>query len=124
MLCTWKDINKYFKVGDTVYACAYKYNRDKEGRQYFQKPVLGKLVLGRNKSEEEYYQRTGRETEPNFFVPFKKNGKDLAWSKVVSIYSRYFTTDEEESREFYNNLIKEQIAWHESEINKLKEDLL
>ena len=32
MLCTWKDINKYFKVGDTVYACAYKYNRDKEGR--------------------------------------------------------------------------------------------
>lgn len=124
MLYTWEDVKEHFKVGDTVYACAYKYNRDKEGRQYFQKPVLGKLVLGRTLSEEEYYERTGRKTEPNFFVPLKKNGKDLAWSKVVSIYSRYFTTDEEESKEFYNDLIQKQIAWHESEIDKLKEDLL
>lgn len=124
MLYSWDDVKKHFKVGDTVYACAYKYNRDKEGRQYFQKPILGQLVLGRNKTEEEYYQRTGRETEPNYFVPFKKNGEDLAWSKIVTIYSRYFTTDEEESKKFYNDLIKEQIAWHESEISKLREDLL
>lgn len=124
MLYTWEDVKKHFKVGDTVYACAYEYKRDKEGRRYFQKPVLGKLVLGRTLSEEEYYERTGRKTEPNYFVPFKKNGKDLAWSKVVSIYARYFTTDEEESKEFYNDLIQKQISWHESEIDKLKEDLL
>lgn len=124
MLYTLEDVKKHFKVGDVVYACAYKYNRDKEGRQYFQKPILGKLVLGRTLSEEGYYERTGRKTEPNFFVPFKKNGKDLAWSKVVSIYSRYFTEDEEDSKEFYNDLIQKQITWHESEIDKLKEDLL
>lgn len=124
MLYTWEDVKEHFKVGDSVYACAYKYNRDKEGRQYFQKPILGKLVLGRSETEEDYYARTGRKTEPNYFVPFKKNGKDLAWSKVVTIYSRYFTDDEEESKEFYNDLIQKQISWHESEIDKLKGDLL
>lgn len=124
MLYSWKDINEHFKVGDTVYACAYKYNKDKEGRQYFQKPILGKLVLGRTEAEGEFYLRTERKIEPHYFVPFKKNGKDLAWSKVVSIYARYFTTDEEESKEFYNDLIQKQISWHESEIDKLKEDLL
>lgn len=121
---SWKDVGEHFKVGDIVYACAYKYNKYKDGRQYFQKPILGKLVLGRNEAEAEYYQRTGRKSEPNYFVPFKKNGKGLAWSKIVTIYSRYFTTDEEESKKYYNDLIKEQIAWHESEINKLREDLL
>lgn len=124
MLYSWKNVKEHFKVGDTVYACAYQYNRDKEGRQFFQKPILGKLVLGRSETEEAYYERTDRKTEPNYFVPFKKNGKDLAWSKVVTIYSRYFTDDEEESKEFYNDLIQKQIAWHESEIDKLKEDLL
>lgn len=85
---------------------------------------MGKLVLGRTESEGEFYLRTERKIEPHYFVPFKKNGKDLAWSKVVSIYSRYFTADEEESKEFYNDLIQKQIAWYASEIDKLKEDLL
>ena len=124
MLYSWKNVQEHFKVGDIVYACAYQYNRDKEGRQYFQKPILGKLVLGRNEAEANYYAKTGREAAPNYFVPFKKNDKDLAWSKVVTIYSRYFTDNEEESKEFYNDLIQKQIAWHELEIDKLKEDLL
>lgn len=42
----------------------------------------------------------------------------------VFIHTSYFTDSKEESVEFYSDLINKQIAWHKSEIDKLKENLL
>lgn len=123
MVVTWGNIEKYFKVGDIVYACAYKPTSDKESRHNYQKPIRGILVLDNSEDkcrirEEKGYKR------PRYFVPFKKNDKDLAWSKAVTVYSRYFTDNEKECKEYYNKLIRDQIQWHQKEIERLKDEFI
>lgn len=123
MMISYADINNNFRLDDEVWACAYKPTNNKEGRSNYSRPIRGRLVAENTKSRDEFRRSRGY-ADIRAFVPYKKNGKDLAWSKAVTIYSRYFTFSEEECKEFYNNLIKEQIAWHEQEIAKLKEELL
>ena len=81
------------------------------------------LVLDSSKEKCERRERLGHK-EPRYFVPFKKNGKDLAWSRAVTIYARCFTESESECIEYFNNLIREQIQWHQSEIERLKSEIL
>lgn len=123
MMISYGEVNDNFKLDDEVWACAYKPTTNKEGRSNYSKPIRGRLVAESTKSRDEFRRSRGY-TDIMAFVPYKKNGKDLAWSKAVTIYSRYFTYSEKECREFYNDLIKQQILWHEQEIAKLKEELL
>lgn len=123
MVVTWGDVKDHFKVGDIVYACAYTPTYNKEGRHNYQKPIRGMLVLDNSEERCEKRAKAGYD-EPRYFVPFKKNGKDLAWSKAVTVYSRYFTDDENESKEYYNKLVREQLHWHQAEIEKLKEEFV
>lgn len=123
MVVTWHNVSKYFKIGDIVFACAYKPTSDKESKHNYQKPIIGMLVLDSSLAKCKEREKKGY-TEPRYFVPFKKNGKDLAWSKAVTIYARYFTDNEMESKAYYNKLIMEQIQWHQSEIEKLKEEFV
>lgn len=123
MIVTWNDVKDYFKAGDIVYACAYQPTSNKEGKHNYQKPIRGMLVLYSTEAKCREREQKGY-TEPRYFVPFKKNGKDLAWSKAVTVYARYFTDDENECREFYNGMISKQIRWHQYEIEKLKEEFV
>lgn len=117
------DVDKYFKVGDTTYACAYEYTHDKNGKSKHQKPIRGMFTAGDTEAKNNEYIAKGQ-TSIRYFVPFKKNGVDLAWSKAVSRYSRYYTSTLSECNELYNKLIQENINWHEREIEKLREDLV
>ena len=121
-----------FKTGDIVYACAYKYASNKDNKLNYQKPILGKLTLGKTQKEDEmrsdaayvpYSNFEGCKERPSFFVPFGKNGT-LVWSKAVSVFSRHFSYTEKEAIEFYNASIQEKINWHLKEIEELKEDLI
>lgn len=123
MVVTWGDVKEYFKVGDIVYACAYKPTSDKESRHNYQKPIRGILVLDSSEAKCKVREEKGY-TEPRYFVPFKKNGKDLAWSRAVTVYARYFTDNEVECIEYYNKLIKEQIQWHQNEIERLEKEFI
>lgn len=117
------EVKKHFNVGDTVYACAYKYTRDKEQKVFHQKPIAGMLMAG--KTEPKHNQRLaigGNVIE--YFVPFKKNSTELAWSKAVSVTARNYASTYTECVELYNSLIKNAIIWHINEIEKLRGDLL
>ena len=64
------------------------------------------------------------QTNIRYFVPLKKNGVDLSWSKAVTIYARCYATTQQECIALYNRLIQDSIEWHEQEIKKLEKDLL
>ena len=121
----YMDVAKNFKAGDTVWACAFNYTHDKEGRSLHQEPVLGKFMLCSTQAKhDDKLKRYPDYTYPEYFVPFKKNGVDLAWSKAVHMHSRCYATTEEECVDLYNNLIGNAIDWHRSEIDALERMLL
>lgn len=123
MIIDYTDVNNVFKLDDIVYAFAYKPTSDKEGKSKYSKPVRGRLVAGGTALKD---AEARKRLNPfiRYFVPFKKNGIDLAWSKAVTIYARQFSLDEDECKKCYNELIQKQIFWHEQEIKKLEKDLL
>lgn len=117
------DVNKYFNLGDIAYACAYEYTHDKNGKCKYQKPIRGMFTAGDTEAKNNEYISKGQ-TNIRYFVPFKKNKEDLAWSKAVTIYARCYATTQQECITLYNKLIQANIDWHEHEIEKLRKDLL
>ena len=101
--------NNLWHVGDTVWACAYTFN--KEGTmQYFQKPVRG--MLSRISQSNDPYLIPGKANlMPLYFIPFKSNGAELAWSKSVKAINRHYADTEEECNELYNMLIQKRLNW-------------
>lgn len=120
---TWGDVKNVFKVDDEVWACAFQPTSDKEGKHNFSKPIRGRLVCGNTESSDKYRRDKGYK-DVAYFVPYKKNGIDLAWSKAVTIYARYFSKTEQESIDFYNKLVQEHIDWLTKEAESLKSLLI
>lgn len=90
---------------------------------YTRPPVRGMFTLG--KSVEDTKRRTNRgDTKIEYFVPFKKNSNELAWSKAVLMHSRCYASTYEECVVLYNKLISNAINWHMYEISKLEQDLI
>lgn len=112
-----------FYIGDEVWACDFKYAHDKESRHLYQKPILGKLMAGRTEELHKRCVASGTATV-KYFVPFKKNGTELAWSKAVTVYSRKYATSKQECIKMFNELIESDIKWHENEIKALKKELI
>lgn len=83
----------------------------------------GRLVCGNTESSDKY-RRDKDYKDVAYFVPYKKNGIDLAWSKAVTIYARYFSKTEQESIDFYNKLVQEHIDWLTKEAESLKSLLI
>lgn len=122
---SYVEARKAFLPGDEVWACAYSYDGNKEGRLYFQEPVLGKITCRNTESaEKRELQDTSTWHQPNYFVPYKKNGRDLAWSKAVSIGARCYAFSKEECIELYNELIQENINWHLNAIHELQDAMI
>ena len=112
-----------FKSGTEIWACAFEYSGSKESKHLYQKPIKGKLTTHNTESYNNKAKESGK-TAVNYFVPYKKNGKDLAWSKAVHISSRCYATSERECNELFNDLIQQQIAWHQKQIDELEKDLI
>lgn len=123
MTVSGSEINGNFISGDIVYACAFSSSKDKNGNHYVKKPVRGMLTCGKTKAMDSFYVERGC-TEPSYFVPFKMNGKDLYWSKAVSVYFHYLSSTEEESKQFYNKLINDYIESLSCEIDRVKKELI
>lgn len=112
------------KVGDTVWACAYKLGSDVESMRYIQRPIKGVLTTSKDKKNNDNFMALG-ETDTGYiqyFVPYKKNGVDLSWSKAVSIYSRKIATTEEEAISLYNKLIDDYVEYFTEKIEEIKKD--
>ena len=117
------DAKKIFKPEDEVWACAFKYQHSKEGKRFFQKPVLGRLMCGNTLEKHLNCIRDCR-CYLNYFVPYKKNSNQLAWSRAVEIYSRMYATSEAECIQLYNSMIAENINWHTKAIEELRKEFV
>lgn len=108
--------------GQVIWACAYELNSKGTGKLGYSKPIQGMLMLGDTESSHDWNEKHGYKT-PRYFVPFKKNNKDLAWSKAVSIYSRRYADSKEECLEYFKDIINEEIKIHKERIRVLEEEL-
>lgn len=121
-----RNVYEYFKVGDIVWACAFARTRDANQMLLRQEPILGMLTACNKKKEEQDVQNGNVYKNIFYFVPFKKNCKaysldNLAWTRAVRIHSRKYATTEKECVELYNELIDEEINYHENLIDEIKE---
>ena len=125
MKYTNNTIRQHKKIGDIIWACAYKPNGKKEGKALYQKPVKGQFVMGYTESMHEdnmkrYANSYKGLTDPwTYFVPYKKNG-ELAWSKAVHISSRNYADTYEECVEMYNAKLDTCINWHKEAIAQIE----
>lgn len=119
-----RDVRSNFTVGDSVWACAYSFASNKETKTLYQEPIRGEFTAGRNISHNDVVLKRcadmGIVPEISYFVPYKKNGTGLAWSKAVETSSRMYATTYDECVELYNDKIEEYIKWCEDQIDELK----
>ena len=111
-----------FKNGDIVWACAYDKSESKEANILKQLPIKGKLMVCRTDEATNKILNIRPNISVAYFVPFKKNGTDLAWSKAVRVNSRMYATTYEESVEQYNDKIESYINWYKENIKDLEND--
>lgn len=124
-LTGYLEIKEKLHCGDVMWACAFCYNMSKEGNILSQKPVLGMITAASNPVDNDRKLKGGSEgVKPHYFVPFKKNGKDLSWSRVVQLTNRKYASTEEECKEIYNSLLQENIDWHKSKITELEKEMV
>ena len=122
-------ITETFKKKDNlhkiVWACAYEHTNSKNEKYLYCKPTKGMLTALSFNFESEAHNTN---SYPLYFVPFRKNAKDLtlenlAWSKAVHLTARCYADTEAESIEQYNELvlasIKEVLPIIQKDTNEL-----
>lgn len=112
---------KNIKPGTKIWACAYRFHKDKEMMGLIQEPVYG-ITRGISVA---WGDDDLNETYSSFFVPFRKGSdSQLAKSKEVSIYARCFADTYEECIELYNKLVNERVDWFLKRAEETREDLI
>lgn len=109
--------------GMTIYACAYEHNDSFTNKRFSQKPVLGMLTKARTERLHKELMQKFTNNYAHYFVPFGKSGK-LLWSKAVEIRNRKYADTEQECKDLYNNLVKNEIKFHEKLIDEIQKDLI
>ena len=124
MKCVKYDkVDNYYKEGDTVWAYAFDYAKDKNSKHLFQKPIRGMLTLGNSETDCERRRKNGY-TSIKYFVPFKKDGVSLSWSKAVSVYSRCFTDTYDDCVVLYNKEVKDIESWLQSKLEEVRKEYI
>ena len=120
----------YLSAGDTVWGYHHRYSGNKEGMALKQVPIFGMITVGYTQaSNDRMLEIMSKENislnkGAQYFTPFKKNGKDLAWSKAVRFHSRSYAETKDDAIRLYNDLIRQSIKWHQDEIEKLMKDMV
>lgn len=109
----YRDIAEKRKIepGTQIWACAYEFDNSKMQMRFIQKPVFGEIDG----------DKWGR---GHYFIPYKKNGKDLATSKRVSIESRQFADTYEECVGLYNRLVQDKIDMFMKRVGETRADFI
>jgi hypothetical protein len=119
------NIRKKDNLHKIVWACAYEHTSSKNEKHLYCKPTKGMLTALSFSDEIEAHCTN---SYPLYFIPFRKNAKDLtlenlAWSKAVHLTARYYADTEAESIEQYNELvlasIKEVLPIIQKDTNEL-----
>lgn len=113
------DFQTTFKPNDVVWACGFRETDNKNDILINCPPTKGKLMCAKTEQTHDFIVNNTPNPKITFFVPFKKNKKELAWSKAVSIWSRSFATTEDDCRDLYKSLIDDAITNHQNRISEL-----
>lgn len=84
----------------------------------FSEPVRG--VLSNVRYESCYDDKEFASKPVEYFVPYKKRGDGLAWSKAVSIYNRHFAKTEDAAIKYFNAAIDDAIKGCNTIIQQLE----
>lgn len=107
------ETSKYnWKCGDIVWACAFAFDNTHAKLGVHQVPIRGKLTFDRHGA-------VNSQIAPRYFIPLTKDGKNLALSKAVSLYSRDIADTEGEAWEIYDKRMLECVEWHYSKAQEL-----
>lgn len=109
-------------VGQIAWGYAFRETEDKEELRYIQTPVKGIFARTNkpNKGEDPTIPRRPDEYG-TYFIPFKKNSNELAWSRAVATSSRAYADTYEDAVKGFNKKIDETIAHHMVLIKKREE---
>ena len=107
----YRNIRKKDNLHKIVWACAYEHTSSKNEKYLYCKPTKGMLTALSFSDKTETHSTN---SYPLYFVPFRKNAKDLtlenlAWSKAVNLSARCYADTEAESIEQYNELVLASI---------------
>lgn len=95
-----------------VWAYAFELTHTKEGSYLSCKPTKGKVICGRTQAKHDSVINSGAERfSLSYFVPFKKDGVNLSWSKAVELSSRKYAFTEEECNQLYNKSVDKAVNW-------------
>lgn len=112
--------------GTECWASAYEMTKAKDKPYCRQVPVLGLAHRARALPSDDPADapRSGRPAL--YFTAYRNDlaGGPRLSSRTVSIRSRDISTTREEAMECYDDRVKNLIAWHEKQIQKLTDDLL
>lgn len=117
-------VQSAFKHGDEIWAFACETGRntfyaDTISLNAFSKPVRG--VLSSTKYEDDYDSDRVKSRTIGYFIPYKKRGEGLSWSKAVSIDSRQFTETESAAIYYFNAEIDKAIKGCNAMIQQVEE---
>lgn len=113
-----KFLNEKFKDHDEPWTLTREYDSytvKSDEKHLYCKPIKGMLTTTHYNAESERHHISSYKLNyPEYFVPFRKNAKDLtlenlAWSKAVCLESRCYADTEDEAIEQYNTLILTSI---------------
>lgn len=99
------DPTLHWHCGDTVWACAFAYDKTPYRMLAHQKPIQGKLFYSRYGDGDQPSQNL----RPRYFVPMTKDKKNFQFSRAVSIRAREYADTEQEAIQIYNSLIQQKI---------------
>lgn len=117
------------KVGDVVYAYAYRLDSTKENNRLKQEPIKG-AIAGANVSTGHAF--SGGYQKPRYFVPYKKSAdlsndpmaeEHFAWSKAVKLESRVYADHIEAAWADYLMTIKNEKSRIQCIVNDINDDL-
>lgn len=113
-------ISDHWKPGDTVWACAFAYNKAGTAFSAHQRPVRGKLAA----TPHELIGTAPWQHPVRYFVPFGRDGETLTWSKSVNVFSRDIADTEQEAVELYNARVQAYIDQCQARIETCRSYLI
>lgn len=117
-------VQSAFKHGDEIWAFACETGRTSFytatiSLNAFSKPIRG--MLSSTKYEDAYDSDYAKSKPVGYFIPYKKRGEGLSWSKAVSIDSRQFAETESAAIHYFNAAIDDEIKGCNAMIQQLEE---
>ena len=117
--CPKQALNRKFRPGQVIWACAFWLDSKKTGKRCYSPPVKGELCSGNTEAWEQADRADGKRHVIQYFVPYAKSGK-LSFSKAVNIEARMYADTEHEAVTLFNQKIDQLAQWFRAQADDIE----